>query len=536
MGSFRGRKLRITGSAGLLIVAGIFLFVRLGHYAPWDDEATTLLHAQSVWEHGEAYIARGGGNIVAYQNGILAKDGINMADPPLQFYLAAPFVGLGGGGTFIGRLPFALCGLATIGLILWWLDRDCDDDVTFILFIIAFTTCTVLWLYFRQARYYAPAILLSTLSAYLYLHYDGRRKLIGLGVSLALLLLTHYLLFIAVCACISIDYLVWQRRETPLKWRDWLIVLAAPILAAMYIAIFRFPPASATAATHQGGNTVGQKLLLFLYELRDMNTDELMPVILLPVALLIAVRNDARPLRRLLVCFFGYIVVIAAVAPTSVAKSAQAETRYLSPLIPVCLAIVVLTIRQIMRRAPVAGWTLAVMAFGTTLLHLLIPSRHTNLFATPARSTILSFPRELIAPPGDPFVPTAKWMNANMKPGQSIAAFPLHMEYPLMFLKPDVVYGWQLDAKQPPPLANLPEIHFRGGAAPDYVIFFGRHEGMVKDVDARLAGVAEYEPAATLKASANVNHRPEISWHCFSQREYDPKTESIVIWRRKDLK
>jgi hypothetical protein len=454
----------------------------------------------------------------------------------MQFYLAAPFVGLGGGGTFIGRLPFALCGLATVGLLLRWLDRDCEDDVTFILFVIAFATCAALWVYFRQARYYAPAILLSSLSAYLYLHYDGRRKLIGLSVTLALLLLTHYVLFIAVCACIGIDYLIWQRGETPLKRPDWLIVLAAPIFAATYIVAFRFPPASATAATHQGGNTVWQKLLLFLYELRDMNTDELMALILLPVAILLAVRNDATPLRRLLICLFGYLVVIAAIAPTSVAKSGQAETRYLSPLIPVCLAIMVLTIRQIIRQAPVAGWTLAVMAFGTTLLHLLIPSRHTNLFPTPARSTILSFARELIAPPGDPFMPTAEWMNANIKPGQSIAAFPLHMEYPLMFLKPDVVYGWQLDPKQPPPLANLPEIHFRGGAAPDYVIFFGRHEGMVKDIDTQLASVAEYEPAATLDASANVNYRPEISWHCFGQRGYDPNTESIVIWRRKDLK
>src|SRR5687768_9167665 len=115
------RRLRITGSLSLLLIAACFLFARLGHYAPWDDEATTVLHGQSVWERGEAYIQRGH-NIVAYQNGILAKNGINMADPPLQFFLVAPFVRSGGNDMFLARLPFALCGLATIALVLHWLN------------------------------------------------------------------------------------------------------------------------------------------------------------------------------------------------------------------------------------------------------------------------------------------------------------------------------------------------------------------------------------------------------------------------------
>src|SRR4029078_10832827 len=110
---------------------------------------------------------------------------------------------------------------------------------------------------------------------YLYVHFDGKTwRLIALGVAMALLMLTHYLNYLALCGCLIIDYFVWQRKKTPLRVKDWIILFAPQILAATWIILWRLPPATAALASHQGRNSVAEKFLLFFYQLRDANSDE----------------------------------------------------------------------------------------------------------------------------------------------------------------------------------------------------------------------------------------------------------------------
>src|SRR5262245_22360989 len=114
---------RWTIAAVVLLVASGLLFARLGHYALWDDEAITALTAKGVWQTGDTS-ARVGDNIVAYRSGLLLRNMKDRATPPLQFYIAAPFLGLLGDSALAARLPFAICGLACIVLILWWMFRE----------------------------------------------------------------------------------------------------------------------------------------------------------------------------------------------------------------------------------------------------------------------------------------------------------------------------------------------------------------------------------------------------------------------------
>ena len=98
-------------AVGVLLVAAIFLFARLGHYSLWDDEAITALIGLGVWRTGDT-TAVAGDNIVGYRNGSLLSGLHDRHTPPLGFYLAAPSLGLLGHSTWAARLPFALCGLA----------------------------------------------------------------------------------------------------------------------------------------------------------------------------------------------------------------------------------------------------------------------------------------------------------------------------------------------------------------------------------------------------------------------------------------
>ena len=106
----------------VIIASSFFIFYNLGNYALWDDEATTAMFAQSVWDTGDTYAMRDH-NIIAYNSGIELRNFRNRYMPPLQFYLAAPFVGIAPGSALAARLPFAICGLLTILLMLTWLWR-----------------------------------------------------------------------------------------------------------------------------------------------------------------------------------------------------------------------------------------------------------------------------------------------------------------------------------------------------------------------------------------------------------------------------
>ena len=140
-----------------IVVAGILLLFRLDAAALWDDEATTALYAQSVWENGDTD-AMIGHNLVAYQSGVELRGMKNRVLPPLTFYLAAPFVGNAPGSALAARFPFAMCGLFTVGMILLWLWQARARWSTWILWLAGLLTNVSFLLYSRQCRYYAVVI------------------------------------------------------------------------------------------------------------------------------------------------------------------------------------------------------------------------------------------------------------------------------------------------------------------------------------------------------------------------------------------
>jgi predicted membrane-bound mannosyltransferase len=174
--------LRVSIVIGVLCIAALFLFARLGHYSLWDDESYTALPALNLWRVGDTSLVFGK-NIMAMRSGTLMTNLHERTYQPLMFCIAAPSLGLLGETAVAARLPFALCGLACVALLLHWAWRERLTSTTWLLLALALVGNVSFFLYSRQCRYYAPTILLSVAIAYSYRFYNGsRRSLVILAV------------------------------------------------------------------------------------------------------------------------------------------------------------------------------------------------------------------------------------------------------------------------------------------------------------------------------------------------------------------
>ena len=161
-------------------------------------------------------------NIYAWRGGTSLIDLRGRYAPPAPFYLAAPFVGRSGTGAFWPRFPFAVCGLLSIALIVYWLWRDAASRIMWAVMSLGVVTNVSLMLYFRQARYYGLASLLSLAAAYCYLHWMRRRRMLLLFSVLAILLMvTQYLPYAGLMISVAVDYIVFGRHSRRLTARNW---------------------------------------------------------------------------------------------------------------------------------------------------------------------------------------------------------------------------------------------------------------------------------------------------------------------------
>ena len=564
-GRVLGARAAALLAAAVVVIAAILCFARLGDHALWDDEANTALVGQAVFATGDTG-ARVGANVVAYRNGgELTGDRVRYLSP-LQYFMAAPFVGLAPGSSFAARLPFALSGLAAVGLIAHRLRRRADAG-TWAVTAIALLANVPLFLYARQARYYAPAMLATVIVGDAWLRRaEGRRALIVLSAGLIACFASTYLGFAALAAALLVDLLVFGRSEPRPTARDVATVLIPLCLVAAPIA-WIWNPLGHTVVPHGNRSWIADRLTLLWWNLRDADRCELGVGPLLLLAPLVGLWRRDRWLLRGSLALFVYVAAIACVSPQPVVITTEADVRYLAALIPLAALVGARTlllafgVGEAAEVAPVERSVLvgpagpqaalrpepstwakvrlplviaaAALAFGTNLLELAWVSGASSPFAprikTPLRSTIASFLRELASPLPDPYRAAAGWIDANVPAGASVWVVPEWMMYPLMFHAPRAVYAWQLSAPVPAALADLPPVHVRGEIAPDFVVVFGPFAQAARAATSKAA----YVPAAQLEVYWKETYRPELLWHAFRPIEgFDPKREGITILQR----
>jgi hypothetical protein len=523
-----------------ILVCTVLLFTHLGHYALWDDEANTALIGEGVWRTGDTS-AVVGQNLVAYQGGAELTHLKERYLPPLQYYVAAPFVGIWPGNALAARFPFALVGLASILLIFWWVWLEEIKPLTLLLTAMALIGNVSLWLYLRQCRYYSLAVFFSLSIAFLYRR-EKRKPRDFLLISLLSigLLASNYLNYAALYGILAIDWLIWNRHRLPIRIPD-ALCLFVPQLFLGGLILWTWNPLHKEVL----GNTDVSwfnRLRLFWWAWRDVNRCEFAAIVVLAVAPIIGYWRRDQQLLRATVALFCYVLIIVIITPQNPALPMNAvlhpirifDVRYLAPAIPLMIAVGVLTIADLFRgRNWWSAVLLGTLAWGTNILQggSLVGNDALNRPAPPFHSAVLLYAGELLNPPGDPYTLVASWIDEHLSAGQTVWVLPDYMAYPLMFHAPRAVYAWQLSREPPPELQGLDPAMYKARVIPDYLICFG--PDALRTVNGkRFLAPTHAQNVATIHFFWRDLYRPELAWRMFVPvTDYQPDLESIQIFR-----
>ena len=463
---------RAASRRSALIVAGVvvsiaaaLLFARLGHYALWDDEAITALVAKGILRTGDTSAEVDGHNIAAYRGGVELRGLRNRYVPPLQSYLVAPFLSIGGTGSAgSARFVFAVLGLATFALLMAWVRRFGATLLTTLLVGLGSCCNVSLILYSRQCRYYAAAIFLSVLIAFIYTRDRLTRRDLGLLSALsALLFATNYLNYAALYACLALDYLLWGRRRHKLAPSDWAILLVPQVVCCSVIGLIWGPLALHAVAGGESRSWIADRFRLLYWNLRDMDLCEFFAPPAIVAAAVAAARPGATLLRRGLAAFVCYLVAITVLSPQSLAVTRVADIRYLAPLLPLFVTLEVGAVVAWAGARPWLATLLALVLFGTNV------ASGAPFLGPALQSTIAEYVHELAVPPPDPYSAASEWIRDHVPANASVWVSPDYMTFPLIFHAPGAVYAWQLAGdNRDPQFAGLPAIHFKRRVPPDY--------------------------------------------------------------------
>lgn len=522
----------------VLLVCSALLLIRLGHYALSDDEALTAIVAHNVWKFGDTY-AWDGTNIEAYGNGLELTGIKNRVFPPAQYFYAAPFLGLLGHTAFAARLPFAFAAIGGFTLWWWWLRRYKASMQFCVLTTMAVLGNVSLFLYSRQARYYALAWALSLALVYLYLHRDeSQKKRILFAICGVALLATNYFPYGATMVCLFVDYLffeIWKKRDTRLQIFIFLLVQA--IGFCVIVGIW-FPFGRKIFPSYVPASWIVDKLTLFWWNLRDLNACEFMWLPILVVALFVWIVGRCRDvwLIRSIIAIVIYAAVISILCPFPVAlMDVSYALRYMVAIIPLGIFISVRVLMALSFSFIPTTAALGVFLFLTSIPYSLFQEVVRAPTTIPIRSTLLTWLGELARPQDQAYRAASDWLNANAKPLETVYVLPEFAMYPLMFHAPQQVYAWQLNPEKRSEYPMLPMAHFKGAIMPDIVVVFGGYQNFDSEAVNRVMAVKgfQYKLVASLGVFGQDQTRPELFWRSFATiPAVDSKSDGTYVYRR----
>jgi hypothetical protein len=512
----------------VLGIAALSLFYRLDNYSLWDDEAQTALLARAILRTGDTSIDVGGGNIMAYQDGLMVRDGKDRVSSPLASALAALSLAISGkdGEAWVVRLPFAFAGLLCVSLFLWWI-RKAPPPLQGLLFLAVLSNLSF-FLYCRNARYYALILLICVAIGYLYHLWEKEQRdwryCVGISVLFVLLYAAHGLAFFGVAVTFFVDFVIFRRWR--LSWKQWItFVLPQLLLTAPLAALWN--PFQTDFQRNLEMNSLWNRLTLLGWSIRDLNVCEFYVGGLILLALIMAPRDGM--LRRLLVGGLTFLVVVSALSPQVVERTAMADVRYYLPVIPWGWWVGAWVLWRLLMRWPVVLWGAAVGIYGTNFFH-------GGLWQSSGlRSTAWVYWNELRNPIEEPYRPVAKWIREEVPEGSTVVVFPSYMMYPLMFHAPGVIYGWQFSEMNRRRYPDLPRIHFQMLEAPDYFILFGPPGlSVLPSLAQREAELGEYRLEKVFPVFWRDLFRPELPWRTFSTiKNFSLDRDAIYVYRRR---
>lgn len=525
----------------IFVVFAYLVFKSLDHTYFWDDEAEVGIIARNLANTGRL-TGWDGRNLFAYGNGALLDGNLRPINPPLQYLVAAASFKLFGATTWAGRFPFALFGLATLGVFALVLQREFKGQTILQFYAFAALSLSVEFiLYIRQCRYYALALFSSLLTFYVYgrcLEKRGWKEFILLGVTAALFFYSHYLLCLSFLLALAVTHFVFHRREFDLRHQlGWLVATGVFLLITLPYALkYRIWVRPDISKTIPGL----QRLKSLWFAFAQLSEANWLPWMVLTGLIYLLIRERKNELLRRkawpwLVLNSGYVVFVWALAPGALG----APERYLVVELPFLAGLLGVFLWLLHRRAPAIAFVLAITVLTTNLLGL-TPGHRAFRWLLPA------YLGEIHRPFPTCYSEAANWLSKECPPESNVVSYPEFCAYPLIFYCGDKFrFGCLLQKET----TKLPlQIVSRLGAPlmigehfPDYIIGFGAAPELrlLLDYYSRSHEEADRAVSYHYPAIARVNcfsedtSRPELAWHTFGPKTgYDPESEAVFLFKR----
>ncbi|HSP19056.1 MAG TPA: hypothetical protein VLQ79_06065, partial [Myxococcaceae bacterium] len=491
----------------------------------------------NVWKTGDT-TALDGTNVIAFRGGLELAGIKNRAYPPLQYFYAAPFLGVLGRNALAARLPFALAGLAGFFLWSWWLLREAPNR-WFTTLTAIFTLGNVsLFLYLRQSRYYGLAFALALAFVYLYLHRgrSGRHRVL-LALTGVTLLACHYLTYGATMVCLAVDYLLFERRRQRDSWRQIAVFLATQV-AGLCAVVGIFFPFGRKVTPYVPASWWHDKLVLFWWNLRDLNATECFWLPLLAIGALVAIARRDAWLGRAVLALLVFAAVASVLSPQPVGWATFSDIRYMSTTLPLTVFISARTLwlgAGLDRPAPVR--VTAALGLAAVLAFTNIANVQTRRLIggpgsdDPIRSTLLTWLGELVHPQRSAYAEASASLNPNLPRGSNVFSVPDFSLYPLMFHAPQHRYMWQFSRHQRADFPMLQPFNFRFLETPDAIVAFGSEVGPARSLVQQLEQLGVRYEAVDLGVAGPDATRPELFWHRFRTSPPRPGDDTWIVRR-----
>jgi len=485
-------------------LAALLLLVNLGGRALWEDEAETALLGRSILAHGKP-VASNGINVISQEAGReFGSDYVWRWSPWVQFYLGAAGLKMFGDSALGARLPFALLAIPVIPLVYLIGRRAFGSILVARLAALALATSPWFLLQSRQARWEAPAYLLTCIV--LLAVFEMERSIawpVVIAAAGAALFYTNY--FVAVCLLVSIAAASPMLRRD----RDFLIRLACGLAGAAALSI------PGVIFFHVLGKTGGGQLSalkqFWLYAVQFVTFLAPLPLVI------IALFNDRRPATRFVLATVTALCIILAFAPWSM-------FRYLTIAFPIAALVSGVALAWLMARSRVAGWIGVALLVCTSILHQL-PLGYMQVegteIAQPSISPIASYVQEMISPPRDADVAVVEYLRAHASPGDTVLAS--YGDLLLQFYTRLHVTGG-LEGHLPPP------------SDPEWIVLRpyyvspepGKDFELLKAMD-RTIDLRQYDVATTVPDPI-LSGNPDPMFHLFRE---DPTAKPLRLLRHR---
>ena len=551
---------------GAIFLAAIYLAtVNLNWVSMWDDEAASAVFSKHLALNGTLSAWDGRNLSSFYREGWFLDDDLIPRHPKMHYYLNAAAYKLFGVSAWSSRFVQVLIGFAALGIFALILRLDFYDRTDIRIIALALLALSPVYLLaIRQSHYYSVSLFFNLLLFYFYrLHLTHKSAICLVAMTAAAIaaFYSHFLIGTAFALSLGLWHLIFFRKQY--SRRDWIFgACAAGIFIAFVIAYFVVTGywSGDLIVTYRDPRFLRMAKILLL-NIRAINENDFAPwpiwvwffaCIFLPALRRIAKKrpskqhltassadDSTRMIFRYGVFVLLFITIIAIGSTQPSRYTSWADVRYLTSALPfsavLCAGFVIAAHRL---HLFVGVTVLITMLFSNVLGYPFL--RHIEFGGRP-QFTLPALVAEVHSEYRTAYAEAASFLRTHAAPDQSVIAFPMFHNWPLVFYLGDQLRFCCHISKASPiyhKIKKLNQLSLMDENFPDWLVFFSSAQikaylGYFSRPTQGGACRREYVLAKDLQVYFGSTQRPEPVWHRYTPVEEFSPNNSVYVFRLK---